>query len=199
MKLGILGGTFDPPHIGHLILAEEAQAQLKLDHVLWVLTPFPPHKKKQKITPLKDRLKMVVGAITDNPIFILSTVDINRPQPHYAVDTLQLLHDAAPNDELYYLMGADELNDLPTWHQPVVFLCRCKGIGVMMRHGETINIAQLEGEIPGLSAKLHYLKTPIIEISASDIRKRVEQGKNFRYFVPKAVFQYIIKNKLYLS
>ncbi|MFZ2097636.1 MAG: nicotinate-nucleotide adenylyltransferase, partial [Anaerolineales bacterium] len=197
MRIGIFGGTFDPPHIGHLILAQDAIEQMSLDHVLWVLTPFPPHKIDQIISPLQDRVSMVLLAITGNKKFKFSRVDINRQPPHYAADTVSLLRNSFPKDEFYYLMGADSLNDLPTWHTPDLFVSLCHGIGIMVRQDESFDITQLEIKIPGLSRKLHFLETPIIEVSGSDIRKRVSARKQFRYFVPDMVFQYILDHKLY--
>jgi nicotinate-nucleotide adenylyltransferase len=197
MRVGIFGGTFDPPHIGHLILAQEATAQLDLDHVLWVLTPFPPHKKMLRISPIQDRISMVLLAIAGNTKFSLSRVDIDRQPPHYAVDTVALLCKKSTGDEYYYLMGADSLNDLFTWHEPVQFVSICHGIGIMVRRGETVVTAELEGEIPGLREKLHFLETPVIDISGTDIRNRVENGKQFRYFVPDKIYHYILNHKLY--
>jgi nicotinate-nucleotide adenylyltransferase len=197
MKIGIFGGTFNPPHIGHLILAEEAAEQLGLDHVLWVVTPFPPHKKLQKISPVQDRMSMVLLAIASNQKFSLSRVDIDRQPPHYAADTLSLLREKSPGDEFFYLMGADSLNDLPTWHDPVQFVSLCHGIGIMVRHDEFVDTTQLEAQIQGLSKKLHFLDTPFIEISGSDIRNRVQAGKQFRYFVPDKIYHYILNHKLY--
>jgi nicotinate-nucleotide adenylyltransferase len=199
MRIGILGGTFDPPHIGHQILAAEAMEQLKLDQVFWLPTPFPPHKKLNKITPVKHRLKMVELTIDGDPGFILSRVDIDRKPPHYAVDTLVLLHNQSPDDEFYYLMGLDSLNDLHTWHRPDDFINQCQGIGVMLRQGDMIETSKLENQILGIKTKIYYLMTPIIEISASDIRLRVGSRKQFRYFVPEKVYRYIIKNQLYLN
>jgi len=197
MKIGIFGGTFDPPHIGHLILAEEAAEQLELDHVLWVLTPFPPHKKKQIISQLQDRMSMVLLAIAGNPKFSLSRVDIDRQPPHYAADTVSLMREKSPGDEFIYLMGVDSLNDLPTWHEPVKFVSLCHGVGIMMRHGESVDATSLEAQIPGIYKKLRFLETPIIDISGSDIRRRVESGKQFRYFVPEKIFHYILNHKMY--
>jgi nicotinate-nucleotide adenylyltransferase len=197
MRIGILGGTFDPPHIGHQILAAEALEQLNLDQVLWVLTPFPPHKKQQKITSPEYRIQMVELTINGNPKFILSRVDIDREPPHYAVDTMSFLSDQAPDNEFYYLMGLDSLNDLQTWHRPADFVELCDGIVVVFRQGEGVDTSRIENEIPGVGTKLHYLKTPTIEISASDIRSRVENGKQFRYFVSEKVYQYILENQLY--
>lgn len=197
MKIGVFGGTFDPPHIGHLILAADAKAQLDLDKILWVLTTFPPHKKEIKITPIESRKQMVELAIKGNHGFALSTVDINREPPHYAVDTVLILKSQAPRDEFYYLMGLDSLNDLPSWHKPSEFVNICDGIVVMMRKGEELRIASLSTILPGLEDKLYLLKTPLIDISASDIRIRIQDGAQFRYFVPEAVYKYILQNNLY--
>jgi len=164
-----------------------------------MLTPHPPHKKKRKITRVAHRLKMVELAIEDNPKFSLSRVDIDRQPPHYAVDTMSLLRDQAPGDEFYYLMGLDSLNDLLTWHRPVDFVELCHCIAVMIRRGEILDISRQEAKIPGLVAKLYFLQTPIIEISATDIRKRVECGEQYRYFVPEKICRYIAEKRLYLD
>jgi nicotinate-nucleotide adenylyltransferase len=199
MKIGIFGGTFDPPHLGHLILAEEAAEQLELDRVLWVLTPFPPHKVMQKISSLQDRMSMVLLAIADNRKFNLSRVDIDRQPPHYAADTVLLLREKSPGDEFFYLMGTDSLNDLTTWHEPVLFVSYCDGLGIMGRYKEFVDTTAIETQIQGLDKKLHFLETPLIEISGSDIRSRVEGKKQFRYLVPDKIFHYIINHKLYQS
>ena len=197
MKIGIFGGTFDPPHIGHLILAEEALEQLSLDEILWVLTPYPPHKINIKVSPVQHRTTMVLLAIEKNSKFSLSRVDLDRPAPHYASVTMQILADKYPKSELIYLLGADSLNELSTWHEPGRFITLCHGIGVMKRHGEEYNVENLETKFPGIIKKLLFIKAPIIEISGSDIRERVAQGKEFRYFVPDKVFYYILKQNLY--
>ena len=111
-RLGIFGGTFDPPHVGHLILAMEAYDQLKLDRVLWVLAPNPPHKLGKKITDLDIRIEMVKAAINSDPMFEFSRVDIDRPGPHFVLDTMRILHEQKPDDELVFLMGGDSLHDL---------------------------------------------------------------------------------------
>jgi nicotinate-nucleotide adenylyltransferase len=199
MRLGILGGTFDPPHIGHLILAAEAHDQLRLDKIIWVLTPYPPHKNKQKITDITHREEMVELAIADNPFFEFSKVDIDRPSPHYAVETMILLRKQYPNDDLFYIMGLDSLNDLSAWHNPSVFISLCNGIIVMGRQGDVLMGEQLFADLPGLQKKVHYLDTPIIEISGTDIRSRIFNGKQFRYLVPDNVFHYISDNHLFLD
>ncbi len=197
MKIGVFGGTFDPPHQGHLILAAAAQEQLGLERVLWVLTPFPPHKLGQRISPLEARLTMVLLAIAGNQHFGLSRVDIDRQPPHYAVDTVNILRQYNPKDSFYYLMGADSLNDLPAWHTPEIFVGACEGLGIFKRNGDAVGSTPMEAIIPNLANKLHLLETPIIEISGSDIRTRVMNGKQFRYLVAEKVYHYILNHKLY--
>ena len=141
--IGIFGGTFDPPHLGHLILAAEAYAQLGLERCLWVLTPDPPHKQGQSITPLKHRLAMLKLAIAGDPQFELSTVDLDRPGPYYAVDTVKILAAQIPGANLVYLMGGDSLRDLPKWHLPADFVDACHAIGVMRRPGDDIDLPDL--------------------------------------------------------
>lgn len=198
MPVGIFGGTFDPPHIAHLILAAEAQAQLGLSQVLWVLTAGPPHKQGLPLSDLEHRLGMLEVAIRDNLCFSISRVDIDRPPPHYSLDTVRLLSQACPHEELIYLMGGDSLNDLPTWHQPVQFVAACDGIGVMRRPGEEpTHLTDLEASIPGLSEKVQFIEAPLLEISSSDIRRRAAQGLPFRYFLPPGVYEIIQANHLY--
>lgn len=198
MKIGVFGGTFDPPHIGHQILAADALGQLKLDYILWVLTPSPPHKRPEIISDLAHRLRMVELAIEGNHKFSLSRVDIDRPPPHYAVETMALLKEQGPSDRLYYLMGLDSVNDLPTWHRPADFVDLCDGIVVMLRHGERLKSINIDKQISGLNDKQYLLKTPIIEISGTDIRARVKNGQHYRYLVPDKVYEYILENKIYI-
>lgn len=197
MRIGIFGGTFDPPHIGHQILAAEAAAQLTLDRVLWVLTPTPPHKLGRRISDDRVRLKLVRAAAADNPLFEVSQIEFERPGPHYAADTLAALADRYPDADLYYLMGGDSLRDLPTWHEPLLFLQRCAGVGVMRRPGDNVDLMALAQVLPGIGTKTHFVDAPLIEISASDIRARVAEGQPYRYLVPPAVFRWIERLQLY--
>jgi len=142
-RIGIFGGTFDPPHVGHLILAMEAFDQLHLARVLWVLTPDPPHKRGKHITAVGNRIDMVKAAINADPMFALSYVDINRPGPHYILDTMRILHQEYPRAELVYLMGGDSLENLLHWFKPAEFIDTCDRVGVMRRPGEQINIEHL--------------------------------------------------------
>ena len=195
--LGILGGTFNPVHMGHLIMADDARDQLALDRVLWVLTPKPPHKNWAAVIDAQLRLEMLAIAIKDQPAFEVSLVDINRAPPYYAVDTMQLLRRQYPEAQLIYLMGEDSLRDLPGWHQPDAFLSSCDGIGVMCRSGVTVDLTAINDYLPGVREKVRYLDTPFVEISASDIRKRVAQGRCYRYHLPSGVYDYIEAHQLY--
>jgi len=198
-RLGIFGGTFDPPHVGHLILAMEAYAELKLDRVLWVLAPNPPHKVGKKISPVEIRIEMVLAAIDDDEKFELSRVDIDRPGPHYVLDTMRLLRQQRPQADLIFLMGGDSLHDLPCWHEPDLFIQACDRLGVMRRPGETICMRELEERFPGLTARVDFIEAPLLEISSNQIRSLVSANKPFRYYLPIDVYQIVRKQKLYLN
>jgi nicotinate-nucleotide adenylyltransferase len=195
--IGIFGGTFDPPHLGHQILAAEAYAQLGLDRLLWVLTPDPPHKQGQSITPLKHRLAMVRLAIDADTQFELSSVEIDRPGPQYVVDTVKIIAEQNPGANLIYLMGGDSLRNLPLWHRPADFVAACHAIGVMRRPGDVIDLQALENRFPGLTVKVRFVQAPLLDIAAHEIRTRVAGGSPFRYFLPPRVYRYIVKHKLY--
>jgi len=195
--IGLFGGTFDPPHIGHLILAAEAQSQLSLDRLLWILTPQPPHKKGQPITPLKDRLAMVRLALLNAPAFELSTIEMERPSPHYALDTVNIIADQHPGASLVYLMGGDSLRDLPLWHRPSELVTALQFIGVMRRPGDLIDLSSLENKIPGLTAKVRFINAPLLDIAAHEIRLRAAEGRPYRYFLPTEVYNYIVNHNLY--
>jgi nicotinate-nucleotide adenylyltransferase len=196
--IGIFGGTFDPPHLGHLILAAEARSQLALDRLLWVLTPNPPHKQDRPITPLEHRLAMLSLALADAPEFELSTVDMDRPGPHYAVDTVKIIAGQNPGANLIYLMGGDSLRDLPLWHRPADFIAACNFIGVMHRPDDAVNLPGLESKFPGLTAKIRFVEAPLIDIAANDIRARIAGGRSFRYLLPSGVYEYILKHNLFI-
>jgi nicotinate-nucleotide adenylyltransferase len=197
LRLGIFGGTFDPPHVGHLILAMEAYDQLNLDKVLWVLTPNPPHKIGKLITLANDRLRMINASIAQDAAFALSRVDIDRPGPHYMSETVNLLHQQFPEAELVFLMGGDSLHDLPTWHEPKEFIKECDRLGVMHRVGEKINLEFLETALPGISLKVEFIEAPILEISSKKIRQLVSQGRPYRYYLLPNVYEIIQTNGLY--
>lgn len=197
--IGIFGGTFDPPHLGHLILADEACYALGLARVLWVLTPDPPHKQGRQFAPLEHRRAMLELALAGEPAFELSTVEIDRPGPHYALDTIRLLTDQNPGTDLIYLMGEDSLRDLPAWYRPADLLAAVHALGVMRRPGVSTDLLALEAALPGLRAKVRFVDAPRIEIASSDIRQRLAEGRPCRYFLPSGVYDYIWQHHLYSS
>ena len=196
-RIGLFGGTFDPPHLGHLILASEAQTQLELTRLLWILTPDPPHKQDQVITPTEHRLAMVKLAIQDNPSFELSRVELDRPGPHFTLDTVHIIAGQNPDAEIVPIIGGDSLRDLPTWHEPKELLYACHWVGVMRRPSDEANLEALEHELPGISSKVHYVDAPLLEIASRDIRSRIAHGESVRYYIPKAVYEYIEEHHLY--
>lgn len=197
MRVGIFGGTFDPPHVGHLILAEECRTQLHLDLLLWVVTDNPPHKHYTGVSPIEDRLRLVKKAIQGNPAFVVSRVDIDRPGPHFAIDTVNLLKQEYPGAEMFYLMGGDSLHDLPTWNKPQDFINLCDGIGVMRRHADRVDLENLERVLLGISNKVMIVEAPILEISSKQIRQRITENMGFRYYLRDAVYQAISELGMY--
>mgnify|MGYP001474797824 CR=1 FL=1 len=197
MRVGILGGTFDPPHYGHLILAELAADNLALDHVLFVPAADPPHKGGLRASA-QHRVALVERAIAGNPRFALSRVDLDRPGPHYSVEMVQLVQAEFPGAALIFLIGGDSLRDLPTWSRPDELIKRVR-LGVMRRPGSAPDLTQLEREIPGLGQRIDWIDAPQIEISASALARRVAAGLSIRYQTPDAVRAYIEDHQLYRS
>ena len=196
-RIGVFGGTFDPPHLGHLILASEARFQLRLTRLLWMLTPQSPHKKSQLISSVADRLEMVKCAIDDVPTFELSTIEFERPAPQYTVDTILTLKEKNPGADIILLIGGDSLRSLTTWRRPLELVAACREIGVMRRPGETIHLYSMNAVLPGLKEKVHFVDAPLLEISSREIRRRIAEGLEFRYFLPPAVYDYIQEHHLY--
>jgi len=195
--IGIFGGTFDPPHRGHLALAAAARSQLGLSRLLWVLTPDPPHKQILTITPLSQRLSMLRLALAGHPDYELSMVETDRPGPHFALDTVRILARQNPGAGLVYLMGGDSLRDLPAWHRPLDLIAVLDALGVMRRPGDALDLQALEQVLPGLIAKVRWVEAPPVDISASEIRARAAAGRSFRRLVPPAVYSFIFDNGLY--
>jgi nicotinate-nucleotide adenylyltransferase len=198
LRLGVLGGTFDPIHFGHLLAAEEARVTLRLDRVLFAPAGDPPHKQGYAILPVTHRLRMVRLAIADNPAFEISTVDLDRPGPHYTVDTIQLLCDKWDTgaDETFFIMGVDSLAHLLTWHQPdqLIELCR---LAVVARPGYRADLVKLEAAMPDVSRRLDWVEMPVLGISSSDLQRRVREERSIRYQVPAAVAEYVTEHRLY--
>ena len=197
-RLGILGGTFDPPHMAHLVMAEQAREQLKLERVLFVPVGQQPLKRNRTTTPVELRVAMTQLAIAGNPAFALSRVDVERPGPHYTADTLELLRRAYPGSELYLLIGSDSLRDLLRWRDPARIVAQAR-LAVMRRPGIEPDMQALEAALPGMAGRVEWLDTPRLDISSSDIQRRVREGRSIRYLVPRAVESLITEQGLYAS
>ena len=199
-RVGILGGTFDPIHYGHLFIAEEARVRIPLERVLFVPAAQPPHKARTTITaPEHHRLRMVDRAIASNPYFEVSMVDIDRPGPHYSVDMLPLLQEEyGPQTMFYFIMGLDSLSEIPTWYKPARLLELCH-LAVASREGYDADLRALEKALPGISARTLLLDTPELEISSTDIERRIKESLPIKYLLPEAVEEYIHAHRLYLD
>jgi len=198
-RIGVLGGTFDPIHIAHLAIAEEARTQLGLDKVVFVPAGLPPHKMDVHVSPAEHRLAMVKLAIADNPHFEVSRVDIDRFGPCYTVDTIALLRkEWEPDVEIYFIMGSDSLADILTWHKPdrLIRLCRIVAVG---RPGYRVDMDELERCLPGASQRILFINSPQLDVSSSEIQRRVRAGESIKYQVPEAVERYIYEHGLYRS
>jgi len=197
VNIGVLGGTFDPVHIGHLVVAEEARIKLGLSEVFFVPAGQPWLKLDRNITAAVHRVEMVRCAIADNPHFKLCTLEVERPGPSYTVDTLTMLRKQLGSEaSFFFILGRDTLAELPLWKEPqkLVQLCR---LVVPPRLGSK-DLKHLETAIPGLLDKVIQLDMPVIGISSSEIRQRIAQGLTIRYLVPDKVAEYIAKQKLYI-
>lgn len=186
MKIGVFGGSFNPVHIGHLLVAEDIIEQLKLDKILFIPAFDPPHKKY--LLPFEQRRKMLERAIAKNPRFELSNIEKKRGGKSFTIDTLSELKKEYPNDYLYFIMGTDQYAELSTWKEPEQLFNLAK-IVVIQR--------------PGFLKKKFEAKKPIfinviqIDIASAEIRKRIQQNRSVRYMLPEKVWQYIIRNRLY--
>jgi nicotinate-nucleotide adenylyltransferase len=195
MRLGLFGGTFDPIHVGHLILAEQCREACGLDRVWFVVAGEPPHKRGDR-TLLAHRLEMVRIAIAGHAAFAASDLEGRRPGPHYSVDTLAAVRHERPGDELFFLVGADSVVELPTWRDPAG-IARLATIVVVNRPGiEEIDPAALPDFGPE-AKPLQLVTIPPIGVASSDLRRRLAEGKSIRYMVPRGVEAYIDANELY--
>jgi nicotinate-nucleotide adenylyltransferase len=195
--VGLLGGTFDPPHLGHLIPAMYALESLALDEIRWLVTPRSPLKPDLAITPAEVRARMVEAAIREEPRFRLSRFDLDRPPPHFAADTVEGLSAAEPDALFVYLMGSDALAELPRWRDPVRLVAACHKLGVFPRPGSSPDLEGLERQIPGLRTKVVEVASPLVSIAAREIRERARAGRPIRYLVPEPVEALIREERLF--
>jgi nicotinate-nucleotide adenylyltransferase len=198
MKVGIMGGTFDPIHIAHLIIAEEARTRLALDRVIFIPAGEPWMKPERSVSEAGQRAEMVKLAITSNPSFSLSLNEIERPGPTYTVDTLeQLLGELGYDTQLYLLLGWDSVAEMTAWKAPYR-VSKMATVVAFPRPGfHKPEIAVLERAMPGITERMVFLDAPYLEISSTGLRKRIAEGGSVRYLVPDSVGQYITENRLY--
>lgn len=197
MRLGIFGGAFDPVHNGHLLLAEQCCEQCQLDEVWFVPTKIPPHKDADSLSPDEDRVEMLKLATAGRSEFVVSEIELKREEVSWTVDTLRQLHDERPDDELFLLIGADSLRDFPTWKEPEAIAELASVIAV--NRGEASLDELTAGLSPKLSDSVQLVTMPGISISATDLRRRVSEGKSIRYLVPRSVEEFIQSRALFRS
>lgn len=197
-NIGIMGGTFDPIHLGHLITAEAVREQIPLDEVIFIPAALPPHKLERRVVPAAKRLFMTKLAIEGHPSFVLSDMELKRKGPSYSSDTLRALRrDYGEGADFYFITGADAASELYTWHDAAYILTVCQVVATT-RQGATLDRETLARYFaPELLQRILPLETPAIGISSTDIRQRLKLGKSIRYLVPEAVADYIYKEGLY--
>jgi nicotinate-nucleotide adenylyltransferase len=196
MRVGILGGTFNPPHLGHLIAAQEAYRELELDQVLLIPAGTPPHKPVEDEPGARHRLELCRLAIGDDERFSVSDIELQRDGPSYTVDTLQILRNHASSNDLFLILGGDIAAGLPKWHEPERVL-ELATVAIAKRRGtarEAVEeaLAELDG-----GERARFFEMPRIGISSTMVRRRVRCGQSIRYFVPDGVKQYIETHGLY--
>lgn len=189
-RIGLFGGTFDPPHVGHLALAEWARSHLSLERIVFMPAGTPPHKLRRVLTPVRHRLAMTRLAVRGNRAFTVSTLEARRAGPSFTVDTLAALARLHPGSRLYLLMGADSLDEFSTWHEPKRIL-RLATLVVASRPGAR---ATGKRRLPG---KVVWLDNPRLEVSSSVLRAELRAGRPVRYLVADAVERYVRRHRLY--
>lgn len=201
-RIGIFGGTFNPVHVGHLVLAEQARQQGRLDEVRFVPTARPPHKQGQPLTPFARRLEMLALATAGHSAFRVDDMEESRPGPSYTADTLADLARREAQAELLLLLGSDCLPDLAGWHQPERIVGQV-GLLVMARAGWPVwsgeRLSRELGMTADVAVRVQAIEAPLVEISSRDLRQRVARGASIRYLVPRAVECYIQTHRLYLE
>lgn len=195
-RIGILGGTFDPIHYGHLIIAEAALDQLRLDRIEFLPANDPPHKPGESVSPVSHRAAMVRTAIRSIDYFSLNCLEMQRIGPSYTVDTLELLVGTRPDDTFWFIIGGDSLRDLPTWRSPDRIL-ELASLAVVDRPGAAYDLDELECRLPGIRQCVAPVEAPLIDLSATELRRRVGLGGSIRFQTPDTVISYIREHALY--
>jgi nicotinate-nucleotide adenylyltransferase len=196
MRIGVFGGTFDPVHLAHLVLAEQCREQACLDQVLFIPAARPPHKLDRTLTPLSHRIEMLALAIAGQPAFRIDDLEKNRPGPSYTADTLAELQRGNPGAELFLLIGSDTVNDLPHWHAPGQ-VAELATLLVVQRPGAKAEEIETLTKTIGVPLRYQIVAMPLLDISSRDLRQRAAAGRSLRYLVPRAVEAYIVDKRLY--
>jgi nicotinate-nucleotide adenylyltransferase len=200
-KIGVLGGSFNPVHLGHLLLAETAREALELEKVLLIPAKLPPHKSASALAGGRDRLEMVRLAAAENPALEASDIELRRAGVSYTVDTVQALREQYGADaEIYFLIGLDTVSELPSWHEVRRLAGLCKFVPLSRPRGPRPRSAALQRAIGRDEARAilgRAIAMPLLEISSSDIRRRIAAGRSIRYLVPDSVIAYIRRRRLY--
>jgi nicotinate-nucleotide adenylyltransferase len=200
MNTGILGGTFDPVHNGHLIVADVARAQLNLNEVLFIPAGQPWLKPERIITAAEHRLQMLRLALDDTPYFSINEIEIERSGPTYTADTLTVLKEQLnAEDELFFILGQDSLMQLPQWHEAPNLIELCYLVAAPRPGVKKPDLKALEAAIPGVTQRVMLMKQPQVDINATDIRERVARGLSVRHLVPEPVNRYIKEHRLYVA
>lgn len=198
LNIGLMGGTFDPIHIGHLVTAEEARQQFSLDYVIFIPAGVPPHKEKKEVTPAEHRCLMTTLAVMSNPSFIVSRIEVDKREPSYSIDTIRYFSTCgAPGANLFFITGADAILEILTWKDYPELLRLCTFIAVTRPEYPLEKLDEATDLPPELISKIHLLEIPALAISSTFIRKRVALGKTIKYLTPEPVEQYIKKHSLY--
>lgn len=196
-RIGVFGGTFNPIHFGHLIIAEAVREEYKLEKIIFIPSAVPPHKQKNVLCA-KHRYAMAALAILNNPYFTISDIEMRRSGPSYTVDTIKELKEIyGDNVEFYFIAGTDTIHELPTWKYINELLELCHFVGATRPDGSEVidSVIEYFGELG--KAKIHHLHTPELEISSTDLRNRLQNGRSVRYMLPKDVIRYIEEHNIY--
>lgn len=196
-RIGVFGGTFNPIHFGHLIIAEAVREEYQLEKIIFIPSAVPPHKQKDVLSA-KHRYAMTAVAILNNPYFSISDIEMRRSGPSYTVDTIKELKEIYGDDvEFYFIAGTDTIHELPTWKYIDELLELCHFVGATRPDGSEVidSVIEYFGDLG--KERIHRLQTPELEISSTDLRKRLQEGRSVRYMLPKNVIRYIEENNIY--
>ena len=197
-RVGIMGGTFDPIHLGHLVIAEAAREELALSEVIFIPAAQPPHKPGRKVAAAAHRLRLVQLAVEGNPFFRALDVEMRREGPSYSYDTLRdLVEKHGESVDFYFIVGGDEISAILTWHRVAELFSLCRFVAAR-RKGSSLSLDEVRTHLGEEAlSRIRLVQAPELEISSTDIRRRLQEGRSIRYLVPEKVEAYIYKEGLY--